>query len=245
MDRLRYAGILLGLLTICFAGCCCVQGGASCGDCGIGGGLGGALGAACRSGDCGGNCGGGPVASLASCRGACGEVYVDEWLSEPPTPDNCGYDCGGCGQCGQCRPIRSILRLLWGRPYVTNCSTGFCGPSCDGGCSSCDGGVVEHYGDAVVSGGGNCASGNCGGSSGPAMQTTPQPLPPNSNTIQVMPEANLGPSPIPGSAPEVVVPMESGDGMPTPAPSMNDGSASRFNPAQRRKTMRRVSARNP
>lgn len=63
----------------------------------------------------------GPIASIAmmfrnslmSC--GCGELYVDEWLSDPPLcNDPCGTGCSACGECG---------------PYV--------GPG--GGCGGCDG----------------------------------------------------------------------------------------------------------
>ncbi len=54
-------------LLLASTGCCCVQG---------------------MPGSCGGNsCGGGGIAACRSCAGGCGEVYVDEWISEPPTAD--------------------------------------------------------------------------------------------------------------------------------------------------------------
>lgn len=233
MDRLRCAWLLLGLLSICSAGCCCVQGGASCGDCGIGGGFGGALGGACRSGDCGGNCGSGPLAELASCRGGCGEVYVDEWTSHPPTVDNCGYDCGGCGNCGQCRPLKSVFKLLWGRPFVTNCSTGLCGPSCDAGCDSCDGGgtYVDNYGDIhggeIMGGGSSCR--NCTENHIPHehLEMVPAQPMPDAPAMEVSP-----------NAPSETTPKA----IPTPAPDITPSSARRLNPAKQRRNVRRVSA---
>lgn len=210
MNRVRCTWFLLSLLSVASAGCCCVQGVSSCGSCDFGGG-----GFACDTG-CG-TCGPGPVANLASCRGACGEVYVDEWISEPPTIDNCGYDCGGCGHCGQCRPVRNLLRLLWGRPFVTSCSTGLCGPSCDGGCGV---GAVEHG-----SGGSGC---NCGQDHSVGEEVY------HSDPIQM----HGSPSYTPPSAPMNVSP----EAVPTPAPAITPSSAKRLNPAKQRQAVSSASA---
>ncbi len=150
MLRTSLTVFMLGAMTLFASGCCCVQGlpsGASC-DSGFyastscGG---------CNDGCSSGTCGGGPLAKLASCRGACGDVYVDEWISEPPTVDNCGYSCGGCGHCKQCTPVRSLLKMLWGRSYGACCPTELVGPtcgcdsgSCGGGCGCDSGGHTSH-----------------------------------------------------------------------------------------------------
>ena len=221
MLRLVFTSSWLPCLLMLFSsGCCCVQG---VGDCGMGCGMGAMAVPSCSTGSCGssstcstGNCGG-PLAMLAGCRGACGEVYVDEWISEPPTPDNCGYSCGGCGNCGQCTPVRSLLRLLWGRPYVTQCDTGLCGPTCDSGCDSCGGGYVEEgfvAGDHVVGHSGGC---NCGGH---IDHAAPQPIP---REVEIVPQ----------TSPEVV---------PTPAPTIAPTSATRLNPAKRRAAVTTASA---
>lgn len=162
MIRLCSAWLMLAILSLFASGCCCVQGVSSQGTCGI---------SSCATGGCAtGACGAGPLASLASCRGACGDIYVDEWISEPPTIDNCGYPCGGCGQCRQCTPVRSLLRLLWGRPYMAGCCTGM--PSC--GCDSCGGGFDGGY--AVSSHGASC---DCGDhhSAGAALHPVPNIAP--------------------------------------------------------------------
>lgn len=123
------AWLLLGICLLSGAGCAaCIQGvgpcGTGCGPCGSG------------------------AASYASCKGGCGEVYIDPWVSDPPGVDNCGYGCGGCNQCQECRPILSVLKLLLGTPYTTDCSTSFCAPTCcDTGCDSCAGGHVVHDGE--------------------------------------------------------------------------------------------------
>lgn len=210
------------MLAISSAGCCCVQGIRPSGNCGLG---------ACSTGSCGG-----PLMGFASCKGGCGDVYVDEWISEPPTVDNCGYECGGCGNCGQCRPVRNVLKLLWGRPFVTSCNTGLCGPSCDEGCSSCDsgaGGYVSNFG-ATSFDHGNHAMGtsvssgcNCGKNHG-SMQSAPSPIPPQSIDGSSMP-MEYAPS---TNAPQV---------MPTPAPEIPT-SAKRLNPAKSR-TIRQTSTR--
>lgn len=198
--------LFLGLLSAVGSGCCCVQGmpGGACGY---------------------GNCGPGPIASLASCRGACGDVYVDEWISEPPVVDNCGYDCGGCGNCGNCQPVRNLLRLLWGTPYIAACCPDACGPSCDGGC---DGGYVadgyshEAYydgGHAHTGGGSGC---NCGQSH--SSYGSPSHAP-------ILPHESMQPVPNSGSARPLEVAPEV---VPTPAPTVEPSSARRLNPAARR-----------
>jgi hypothetical protein len=204
--------ILLVLIAVAGTGCCCVQG----------------VPGACSTGcdgnpismGCGSGCGVGAIAGLASCRGACGEVYVDEWVSEPPVADNCGYPCGGCGNCGQCQPIRSVLRLLWGRPYMTGCSTGLCGPSCDG---SCDSGGFTHAGYPTQHSGGMHFSGspasshcNCGQNHSMMPGNSSEPI------RNFTPESHSTPLEV---TPEVV---------PTPAPDIMPSSAKRLNPALRR-----------
>ena len=225
MSLLRHIWLLLALAG--FSGCCCVQGVSPCGDCGMG--------------PCG-SCGPGPLATLASCRGACGEVYVDEWISEPPVVDDCGYDCGGCGVCNRCRPVRSVLKLLWGRPYYSACSSGLCGPSCgDPGCDACGGEMMysDTHGGAMVPSDSSC---NCGQHhaeysppmhSSPAPQAIPQPVPGIASPGIVTPS----PSPAPPAetievSPEVV---------PTPVPESTPSSASRLSPVRQRARIRRVS----
>ncbi len=226
MDRLCRAWMLFGLVSLTSAGCCCVQGVAPCGDCGLGPATYGPATygpATCDSGSCdsgsceSGFCGSGPLLGFLGCRGACGEVYVDEWVSEPPCVDNCGYDCGGCGNCRECQPIRNVLRLLWGTPYRTCCNPGICGPACDGGCASCDSG-----GHA----GGSC---NCGGQH---MSAPQQMLPPGNSIV---------PQPIPNAAPMEVVPEQIS--VPTRAPQVSTSSARRLNPAQRRRDVQQASYR--
>ncbi len=201
---LRHVSMFLGLgfLSIASAGCCCVQGMP-----------GGACGSSC------GPCGGGPLVGLAGCRGACEGVYVDEWISEPPTVDNCGYDCGGCSRCRQ--PVRNLLRLLWGTPYVTSCDTGLCGPSCGNGCG-CDSmvggeyGGGEYYGDESygppLHGGHvasdsscNCGSSHSSGHSGGSVVPMPQSdmlMPLDSGVPSVVPQLSptLAPTVAPTSA---------------------------------------------
>ncbi len=243
MFRRLYALMLLGLLSVTAVGCCCVQGmpNGACGGGSCGGGAYG-IGAGGMS-ACGGNCGSGPLLGLAGCRGACGEVYVDEWISEPPIVDNCpGEGCGGCNSCRQ--PVRNLFSLLWGRPYRTQCDTGLCGPTCGDGCG-CGGQVSESYGDGYVDGGafdsGYTSSGqsscNCGSSHGGSHQdfqaeeihSAPQGVPQGGS---MLPGHSLLPgNQVPSIAPEVV---------PTPAPPVADSVAPssatrRLNPALSRR----------
>ena len=201
----RTSWILTCLMTLVGSGCCCTQGMRTCSS-----------NSACSS--CsGGGYGSGPILGMASCRGGCGETYVDEWVSEPPCIDDCGYCNSGCDRCRSGRPVRSLLRLLWGTPYRGGCSTGCgsgCSSGCDGGCSSCGGG-----GGAVTVDGGTypTESCNCGGSHssiGAHTYTAPE---------------QFG-SPAPAAA------------APTPAP-VAPSSAKRLSPAQQRATVARASTR--
>lgn len=169
MQRLLASVMILGTVLMSGAGCCTIQGVGPCGSCGP-------VGGSCAP----ATCGPGPLASLMSCRGACGEVYVDEWISEPPVVDNCGYDCGGCGNCGQCQPIRNVLRLLWGRPYITGCPTSLCGPSCGGCDSAC--GCDSHSDHGMM-----------------MVPSAPQPIPATEVPMEVVPETT--PTPAPAIAP--------------------------------------------
>lgn len=196
--------MLLGLLTVVGAGCCCVQGMPSSG---------GMYGSSCD-----GGCPPGPLMGLASCNNACGEVYVDEWISEPPVVDNCGGDCGGCATCR--RPIRNVLRQLWGRPYISQCDTGLCSTGGDDcGCDSLGGdsfvsdgyaeGGFQSSGYAPSSGKKPC---NCGSSHGHAEHSQdwstsgqildsgyspgmPPAAPSTNNTPRLAPEIMPAPSP--------------------------------------------------
>ncbi len=188
---------------------------------------------------CGGNCGSGPLLGLASCRGACGEVYVDEWISEPPVVDDCpGEGCGGCNRCRQ--PVRNLFALLWGRPYMTQCDTGLCGPSCGEGCG-CGGLAGASYDDGYVGEGsyeaGYASSGqascNCGGSHGGSHAEAIHSIPMDvRHGDSMLPGHSLLPNnQVPSIAPEVV---------PTPAPPVGDAvtptsATRRLNPALSRR----------
>lgn len=228
MIRSSCAWLALSLLTVLSTGCCCVPRASSCGDCGLGA----SCGSSCDSmGPVGGGLG--ALAGFASCRGSCGEVYVDEWVSEPPVADNCGYDCGGCGRCGNCQPIRSVLKLLWGRPYMTSCSTGLCGPSCDGGCDSCGGESYYEDGSYVSdysSGGSSCNCGESHTSHAPSMSVSPSMSAPQ-------------PVPAPSHPAAPTLPMEiMPNSAPSSAPAISPSSAKRLNPAQQRRAVSRASA---
>lgn len=67
--------------------------------------------------------------SKLACSGACGEVYWDEHINDPPVCDPCGpQGAWGGGNCGTCRPWYSRMRDLWGYRYES--------PECSG-CSAC------------------------------------------------------------------------------------------------------------
>ena len=126
---------LLAALTAFTAGCACTHPGMApmaggCGDC---------TAASCGDcGPCGGGCYPGPIlrglGSLFSCHGGCGEVYYDEWCSDPP---DCCDPCNSCGDYtgyGCCSPWNPLAGLssLWGYRYAGGCGSGCCG-SYEGG----------------------------------------------------------------------------------------------------------------
>lgn len=216
MSRFPISFGLLSLLVLMGSGCCCPPGGRSMSGLSYSGGY--------ETGHNGG------LAQFASCRGACGDVYVDEWLSEPPTPDNCGTPCGGCGSCNQCQPVRSLLRALWGTPYMSNCSTGLCGSSCDSGCSDCDSMGFEtsgSYHGPVAHGGHGSSSCNCGQSHSMMSPSIPSAAPTYSAPMSPMPGVKGSSSS--GSSQEAV---------PTPSPTVAPTSAARLNPAARKRAVR-------
>lgn len=229
----RAAWIMSCLLTLVGTGCCCTQGMNSCS---------GVVGCStCPT----SSCGTGPLMGLASCRGGCGETYVDEWVSEPPCIDDCGYCETGCDRCRTRRPVRSLLRLLWGAPYRGDCGGGSgCDSGCSGGCASCDGGVrvsghaVSHgmHGATAHSttqrgcncGGSHNASVHSSGGHSSEMHLSPVPMSPSPSPASPNPSSGSGPTPA--------------EAVPTPAP-VTSSSAKRLSPAQQRSTVARASTR--
>ena len=132
---------LLAATMMTIGGCCvnrpfCATGACDPGPVATGG---------CASGCCGPLAG--AVGNALSCGAGCGEIYVDEWVSDPP---DCCDPCDNCGnwvgprQC--CRPLSFLNPCNWfGVRYHDDC--GGCGtcsaclPACDscggGGCDSC------------------------------------------------------------------------------------------------------------
>ena len=207
--RFRYLTyVALSILSLAAAGCTCVQG--MPGGCGGGG---------CSTGTCDtGGCRAAGLGSFLSCRGGCGDVYVDEWISEPPEADNCGYECGGCGHCEHCRPVRGALRALWGHRYQPHCTNGLMGPPCETGCSECGG---TSYGGEVYSDGTIVDE-----------SASPEPIPLDPT---LAPEGPLK------VEPEAVPPPP--EAVPTPAPDIDKGTARRLNPASRHHSVRQASRR--
>ncbi len=206
----RASWILTCLMTLVGAGCCCTQGMNTCNSY-----------SSCSSCPTGG-CGAGPLMGLASCRGGCGETYVDEWVSEPPCIDDCGYCNSGCDMCQSRRPLRSTLRMLWGIPYkaVCGCGGSGCSACSSSGCSSCDGGSI------AVSGPMHNQTCNCGGSHEVSSMHSSS-MPAQMAPTHAAPSVN---SPAPGAS------------APTPAP-VAPSSAKRLSPAQQKTTIARASTR--
>ncbi len=251
------------VLSAFASGCVCCSGGA-CGTplagcqqpvCDSGCNDDGCSSSACGVSDCSNFYSGqGPLArffGVTQCAGGgCGEVYVDEWINEPPTDDHCGY--GQCLNCGRA-PIRSLFHAILGEQYYGGCDT--CNSDFAGGADHqtvIDGG----YGEAGVSMGRSC---NCGGShanhpatisNAPSSIGSPARI--ESTNPQVDPSAVPSP-PIPGESimDGNINRGNSGSGAngpagggssspagiretPTPAPKLNPSSAYRLNPATRR-----------
>ncbi len=188
--------LVLGLVaaSLLQVGCCSVHISTAGSKCGLGTGcgpkLGCELGGGCGVADCGGACqdvGGAKeplfdgtlrhrvkhkIASCASgiaCAGGCGEVYVDEAISDPRRCDSCDNSGNWVGGSGGCLPWYSKLGHLWGVPYQGgDCSQGSC---LTGGCLGKGflGGGLGHHGRVVypresVVGQSHCSS--CQGSHG-------------------------------------------------------------------------------
>lgn len=120
----------------------------------------GCVGGACGVGDdcCAPRCHHGflsPLEDLLCCGSGCGEVYWDEWLSDPPDCcdpcDNCGNWIGPQGVCGSCaQPLNRCN--LWGQRHGQDCCAVACGDTCSGACGGecggqCGGGM--HYGEPM------------------------------------------------------------------------------------------------
>jgi hypothetical protein len=171
--RLLFALILAGLASA--AGCCCTQ---TCGDpCGGPG-----CNTCCFSwprpivwNGCCNDCGPGPCESCCDCPQecgilpwfwrnricgqGCGDVYVGEWISDPPDCCDPCDPCHGCyiGPQGCCNlgPLQRLLAALHGYSY---CPPPDCGPVCglcNKGCCTADHVGYELQGEA------GCAT--CGG----------------------------------------------------------------------------------
>jgi len=184
--KLLVLGLLIAGLIASNTGCCVNRFGpgcgplvSSCGDCQ------GVCGAGYAQGYCGGYegcdtgccnsctpCGNGCVSGLDCllapfamlnrmfvCSGGCGEIYWDEWISDPP---DCRDPCDPCanwnGQ-GCCTSRWSKMFRCWpclgvGYPYGYGYQYGSYNPSC-----GCDGGC-----DSGCGAGGGCGGGSYGGS---------------------------------------------------------------------------------
>ncbi|MBX3423994.1 MAG: hypothetical protein KF752_20745 [Pirellulaceae bacterium] len=264
MYRLAVSAVILAAMLIVSPGCICWQTG-QCGSCGIASGCR----PACDNADgdpCAGACvgpcaddcenfymGRGPLArffGMVGCGGGtCGDLYVDEWLNEPPTADCCGYpDRSGCARavggrfatscddCGQCCDSGSAgcddgccgagLCAAGGRVPLRGLLSQLWGRQYHGGCENCDcdsHGVV--HGQPIINDGyalGQWAAGKrCGCNSGGDYES--------SDSFGY--ETSVAPSHIVPTPPP---PTETLKVVPTPAPDLPPASAQRLNPAMRR-----------
>ena len=122
-----------------------------------------------------------------NCGSACGEIYWDEHINEPPVCDPCG--CNGefnCGSVGSCPSALGRLRNLWGFRYVpTNrgeCSSCGTAPMRGGSdsCSTCAGNThteyaTEGYSTAPTQTVTSRSTGESGGTRVPTPASKPKP----------------------------------------------------------------------
>ncbi len=213
---------LLALLLISSgAGC-------ACGPCGP------MMSGGCADGGCGGDPMVGPrllnpgLLAGASCRAGCGEVYVDEWLNEPPVVDNCG-GCGGCNSCGQRQPIRTALRLLWGTPYQG---------SCEGACDGMGHGSFHTSGSDCGCGASHSSHAHSSHATtmGPSSMMAPSaPVPVPSSPMEFY-ERVPSPTPAPSVAPPAATPLNA-----EPAEAPATSTTKRLNPARNKSSVRAAS----
>ncbi|MEQ8790760.1 MAG: hypothetical protein RIC55_30965 [Pirellulaceae bacterium] len=104
-------------------GCGAVGGAGACHSCGEVG--------------CGGACMSGPLQmarQMATCGAGCGNLYINEWINDPPDR------CDPCDDCGNWGP-RGCKSRVWGRQGFTS----LWGYRADmGGGGACGGGCTEH-----------------------------------------------------------------------------------------------------
>lgn len=87
------------------------------------------------------------IKSRFVCGDGCGEVYIGEWISTPPTPDPCDNCANFTGECNSMmyrphrQPVRAALTLVAG-VRDADLSCGGCG---EVGCSECDAAVEAAY----------------------------------------------------------------------------------------------------
>lgn len=168
---------------------------------------------------------------VVSCgSGGCGELYVDEWINEPPVDDCCpSNECLRCGM----SPFQNLMQLIRGRQYL-------------GGCDTCSSSGSAHFlnsqetvHNSHFSSGSTEARGcNCNGSghSGSSRyQGSSEIIIDGGEVESVDPSAIYGPLP---SRPQNSGKSNGGSQgssiVPTPAPALSSSSANRLNPAMRR-----------
>ncbi len=128
---------------------------------------------------------------------------------------------GAVADAGIASPFARALRLLWGRPFTTQCC-----PNPGGG--GCDGGGPLYVGDTgqAMNAWRGC---NCGGHHSAMSPATPQPIPLDAvgESIEYLDSA------VPlNTSPGVPQPPAASSANPTPAPNLPN-SAKRLNPARR------------
>jgi hypothetical protein len=115
-----------------------------------------------------------------TCNKGCGEIYIGEWISDPPDCCDPCDQCTGCwtGHQGACHlgPFQRLLAACHGYSY---CPPPCCGPACGGFCNRGGCEPVCGCGDA------GCAS--CGGGAhGVVLSGGASPLVPG-HAVEVLP----------------------------------------------------------
>jgi hypothetical protein len=204
------------------SGCCCVPN--QCGPCGTYGG------ASCiclprpivweggcnecappgqSCGDCCFECGLFPFLRRGlTCGKGCGEVYVSEWISDPPDCcdpcDQCGNWTGPQGYC-HLGPLQRVLAALHGYRYCPRPNCGpwapLCSRGCGGPCGSCGCGPVcgcEHCGGAGCASCGQAAHGASIYYDGP-MPAVEGTIVPQGKTLSILNESGSLPQTTPAT----------------------------------------------
>lgn len=171
MPRSLTFGVLAAVCVMSGLGCC--TGGPHCldGSCGAGPGDGSAPCVACDGVGCAGGVAQHPLDHFRAghCASGCGDIYIDEWLSDPP---DCHDPCDHCGNwIGRGHP--NWLPIGWKNWWGYRHQGHACGPDC--GCGQWQGDESVYEGEMIYDG---------------PVATQPQPATRTRSALQPTPAKN-------------------------------------------------------